>query len=46
MSALLFHADLGDQMQSVLSLKNLAMAGGLLFLVAAGAGPLALRRAV
>jgi len=34
LSALIFHADFGDQTQSILFMKNLAMAGGLLFLVA------------
>ena len=38
LSALIFHADFGDQMQSILFMKNLAMAGGLLMLVAHGAG--------
>ena len=38
LSALIFHADFGDQMQSILFMKNLAMAGGLLLLVANGAG--------
>jgi putative oxidoreductase len=37
-SALIFHANFGDQMQSILFMKNLAMAGGFLFLVANGAG--------
>ena len=37
-SALLFHRALGDQMQSIMFMKNLAMAGGFLFLVARGAG--------
>lgn len=37
-SALLFHANLGDQMQFILFFKNLAMAGGFLFLVANGPG--------
>ena len=37
-SALIFHASFGDQMQSILFMKNLAMAGGFLFLVAGGAG--------
>jgi putative oxidoreductase len=37
-SALIFHADFGDQTQSILFMKNLAMAGGLLVLVASGAG--------
>jgi putative oxidoreductase len=38
LSALLFHANFIDSMQSILFMKNLAMAGGLLFLVAGGAG--------
>jgi putative oxidoreductase len=38
LSALIFHADLGDQMQSILFMKNLAIAGGLLTLCASGAG--------
>ncbi|HID82739.1 MAG TPA: DoxX family protein [Chromatiales bacterium] len=38
LSALLFHLNFGDQMQSILFMKNLAMAGGLLFLVTAGPG--------
>ena len=37
-SALIFHADLGDPMQSILFMKNLAIAGGLLTLLASGAG--------
>ena len=37
-SALLFHADFNDQMQSILFMKNIAIAGGFLFLVANGAG--------
>ena len=36
LSALIFHANFGDQMQSILFMKNEAMAGGLLFLVAGG----------
>jgi len=40
-SAVLFHADLGDQTQSVMFLKNLAIAGGLLLVAAAGPGTLA-----
>ena len=38
LSAMIFHANFGDQMQSILFLKNMAMAGGFLFLVAGGAG--------
>ncbi len=41
-SAALFHFDFADQMQSILFMKNLAMAGGLLFLTAVGAGAFAL----
>jgi putative oxidoreductase len=37
-SALIFHASFGDQMQSILFMKNMAMAGGFLFLVTGGAG--------
>jgi putative oxidoreductase len=33
-SAVIFHANFADHMQSLLFMKNLAMAGGLLFLVA------------
>ena len=38
-SGVIFHANFSDQMQSILFMKNLAMAGGFLFLVAGGAGP-------
>ena len=44
LSALIFHFDLADQMQSILFMKNLAIAGGLLFVTAAGAGALAISR--
>ena len=37
-SALIFHSALGDTTQFILFMKNLAMAGGFLFLVAHGAG--------
>jgi len=40
LSALLFHANFGDQVQMIMFMKNLAIAGGFLFLVAHGAGPL------
>ena len=39
-SAVLFHADFGDQMQTIMFMKNLAMAGGLLLLYVHGAGSL------
>ncbi len=38
LSALLFHADLGDANQAIAFWKNVAMAGGFLMLVAHGAG--------
>lgn len=38
LSAALFHADFGDQAQLVSFMKNLAIAGGLLFLLANGPG--------
>ncbi|MCB1789253.1 MAG: DoxX family protein [Gammaproteobacteria bacterium] len=42
-AALIFHADLGDAMQRILFMKNLAIAGGLLMVAAAGAGRYAVR---
>jgi putative oxidoreductase len=42
LSALLFHANLGDQTQYIMFMKNLAIAGGFLFLAASGAGKLSL----
>lgn len=37
-TAAVFHADLGDQIQSIMFMKNVAIAGGFLFLVANGPG--------
>lgn len=37
-TAVLFHGNLGDQMQAILFWKNVAIAGGFLFVVANGAG--------
>lgn len=42
LSALLFHANIGDPMQQIMFMKNLAIAGGFLILFARGAGPLSL----
>ncbi len=39
LSAVLFHADFGDQIQMVMFMKNLGLAGGFLMMVALGAGP-------
>jgi putative oxidoreductase len=41
-AALLFHAGSPDQMQQIMFLKDLGLAGGFLFLTANGAGPLSL----
>lgn len=38
LSAILFHANVGDQVQMIMFLKNVAIAGGFLFLFAHGAG--------
>ncbi len=38
LSALIFHFDFADQMQATLFMKNVAIAGGFLFLVAHGPG--------
>jgi putative oxidoreductase len=38
-SAILFHAPTGDQMQMIMFMKNLGLAGGFLMIVALGAGP-------
>ena len=43
-SALLFHFQPADQMQMILFMKNIAIAGGLLFLVANGAGAFSIDR--
>lgn len=37
-SAVIFHGGSADQMQQIMFMKNIAMAGGFLFLVANGAG--------
>lgn len=42
MTAAIFHFDFGDQMQTILFMKNIGLAGGFLFLVANGAGALSL----
>lgn len=37
LSGILFHSDMVDQIQQIMFMKNMAMAGGFLFLVAHGA---------
>ena len=44
LSAILFHGNIADQMQQIMFMKNLAIAGGFLFLVANGAGKISLDR--
>jgi putative oxidoreductase len=41
-SAVLFHANFGDQIQMIMFMKNLGLAGGFLIIVALGAGPYSL----
>jgi len=41
-SALIFHSDLSNQVDMIMFMKNIAIAGGFLFLVAGGAGNYAL----
>lgn len=43
-SAALFHANFQDQIQTIMFMKNLAMAGGFLVLFANGPGPVSLDR--
>jgi putative oxidoreductase len=42
LSALVFHANFADQIQMIMFLKNVSIAGGFLMLLANGAGPLSL----
>ena len=42
LTAFVFHNQLGDQTQSIMFLKNVAMAGGFLFLARHGAGELSI----
>lgn len=44
LSAFLFHWNLSDQIQTIMLLKNLAIAGGFLMIVAHGPGALSLGR--
>jgi putative oxidoreductase len=41
-ATLIFHTNFGDQIQFIMFLKNLAMTGGLLYVLAFGPGPLSL----
>ncbi len=42
LTALIFHFNFADQMQTILFLKNMSIAGGLLFLTSAGPGAISL----
>ena len=42
LSAILFHANFGDQIQAIFFMKNLSIAGGFLMLVAFGPGALSI----
>ena len=42
LSAFLFHANFGDQMQMIMFMKNISIAGGFLMIVAFGGGAYAL----
>jgi putative oxidoreductase len=44
LAAVTFHTNFGDQIQMIMFLKNLSIAGGFLLLVANGAGPLSFDR--
>ena len=44
LAALIFHNNLGDQVEMIMFLKNVSIAGGFLLLVANGAGPLSVDR--
>lgn len=42
LSGAIFHGNFGDQMQMIMFMKNLGLAGGFLMIVALGAGPYSL----
>jgi putative oxidoreductase len=44
LTALIFHPNFADQIEMIMFLKNVSIAGGFLLLVANGAGPLSLDR--
>ena len=44
LAALIFHTNFADQIEMIMVLKNVSIAGGFLLLVANGAGPLSLDR--
>jgi putative oxidoreductase len=44
LTAVIFHTDFGNQIQMLMFLKNVSIAGGFLLLVANGSGPLSIDR--
>jgi putative oxidoreductase len=44
LTAIAFHSNFGDQIQMIMFLKNVSIAGGFLLLVANGSGPLSVDR--
>jgi putative oxidoreductase len=44
LTAVIFHSNFGDQIQTIMFLKNVSIAGGFLLLVANGSGPLSIDR--
>ena len=46
LTAVVFHNNFGDQMQMIMFLKNVSIAGGFLLLVANGPGPLSIDRRI
>lgn len=42
LSGIIFHSNFGDQTQMIMFMKNVALAGGFLMIVALGAGPYSL----
>jgi putative oxidoreductase len=46
LTAVIFHSNFGDQIQMIMFLKNVSIAGGFLLLVANGSGPLSIDRRI
>jgi putative oxidoreductase len=44
LTALIFHFDFADQIQSIMFMKNVAIAGGFLLLMANGPGPFSISK--
>ena len=46
LTAVIFHSNFGDQIQMIMFLKNVSIAGGFLLLMANGSGPLSIDRRI